>query len=435
MGAFYNSICLPGEHQVAVRSALDQWLGTRGFVRSDRPPLFDLDAGFERSAFIVRLARWTVVLFSNEGEEHRLIRALATVDPALMYLWVYDSTEWGFDLFESGDFAGSFSSDPAERMSFGDQPAGSESRPWADASALSATIGHPVDTHSLRTILNQRPVFKESVAREFCALIGAEGALASYDELEASAFGAENGQSGPKVEQLLYERADRSRGRRAVALHDQRVTTRHPTVGDLETGTIEIPAALLREIDRGRKRMRRQRVWLRPLSFAARAWRGLLERSSHGGGPSRAAAEPGVYQIDDGTLFNPRHGCRIDLAKGVSPATTARKPSAVFSFRAGDVVVTANARRLDTLREVLRRPDRSEVVLDEPYFVGKHQARWLRFRLPPGFQAGTQGASILSLHVVETGQALYTFLYRVAHPGSPEEETAIRRTVESFRLR
>lgn len=430
MGAFYSSVCLLGARRDEVRGALDRWLGGRGFVRIDRPPLFDLDAASERSAFILSLERWTVVLFSDYDEERRLIRELESVPTPLLYLWVYDSAVWGYDLFDADGYAGSFSSDPDEHISFSSEEAGTAMRPWANPAVVMRMFGERVDPAALLDSLKRRASFKEDVARAFCAAIGAPGALASYDELEAGTYDAS---AGAAVEQLLYERRDRARGPRIVELHAQRVTQRHPTAGGLETGTIEIPVALVRELERSRRRMRRRLAILRPVSVAARAWRGLLERWRRSD-RTRPLSGSAAYRTDQQDLLNSRHGCRITLPDGVEPASTARKPSAVFGFTAARVTVAVNARRLDTLREVLRRPDRAEVVLDERYFVGPHQARWLRFRLPPGFQAGTQAASILALHVVATEQALYVFLYRVPDPGLPDAESKIRRTVESFRL-
>jgi|GEM_PF-5726486 len=431
MGAFYSSICLPGDRRQEVELALGRWLGSRGFERIDRPALFDLDAASERAAFVLSLADWTVVLFSDFDEERRLIHELQQVPSPTVYLWVYDSTTWGFDLFVDGDYAGTYSSDPRDHVSFAHEPPGTAGRPWAEPLPVCRHLGLAERADGVATLMHRRTPFKEEIARAFCEQIGAAGALASYDELEAGSHA-----SGPvhAVEQLLYERADRARGRRAIDLHSQRVTQLHPTGGALETGTFEIPPDLLRELARSRRRVRMRLSLLRPVSLVARAWRGWLARISPQRAPAPRSREAAAsYRIEGRDLLNPRHGCRLTLGERASPAATARKPSAVFGFVIGGVTVACSARRLDTLREVVRRPDRAEVVTDELYHVGGLKARWLRFRLPPGFEASTQGASVLGLHIVQSEQALYVFLYRVPGAGQPRVEAQIRAVVESFR--
>ena len=76
MGAFFNSICVPGDHAADARRALVRWLAAKGFEPRDGPVLFDLDGDHERSAFLVSNGRWTVLSYSHYEEERRLIREL-----------------------------------------------------------------------------------------------------------------------------------------------------------------------------------------------------------------------------------------------------------------------------------------------------------------------------------------------------------------------
>ena len=82
MGAFYNSICVPGEQRDEVRRALLRWLSLKGFKLWDGPILFDLDGERERSAYLVSNDSWTIVFYSHYEEESRLIRELRTAAPA-----------------------------------------------------------------------------------------------------------------------------------------------------------------------------------------------------------------------------------------------------------------------------------------------------------------------------------------------------------------
>ena len=106
----------------------------------------------------------------------------------------------------------------------------------------------------------------------------------------------------------------------------------------------------------------------------------------------------------------------------------------MFAFLAGGVHVTCTARRRSSLREILRRPDGSEVTADAKYHVGALQARHLLFQLPAGFRADTRSASFLGLHVIQASQAFYVFLYRCTRTPPEAIERAIERAVMSFRF-
>ena len=182
MGAFYNSISIPGCPPEQVRQSLDRWLGMRGYQLSDEPALFDLDGDNERSVFVVYNPKWTVLFFSHYDEERRLIRELQTLERPLLYVWVYDSDVWGYDVFNAEGFAGSFSSNPREQISFSDD---AQDRPEADPTKICRLLGLPEDlSDKIRAVQQRKAAYKEDICRQFCRLIGAEAAVASYDDLE-----------------------------------------------------------------------------------------------------------------------------------------------------------------------------------------------------------------------------------------------------------
>ncbi|RMH17892.1 MAG: hypothetical protein D6696_14415 [Acidobacteria bacterium] len=437
MGVFTNSICLPGDRGDVVRAALVRWLATRGFELSDEPVLFDLDAESERSAFLLTHEGWTVLCYSNYEEEPRLIHELRTLGEPLLYLWVYDSSAWGFDLLHRDRFVGSFNSDPDDHATFDDLPLGSAERPRADPQEICRLLGRPELAGRMAEIMRERAVFREDVCRAFCQLLGADAAMASYDELEC---GDQVTAPGWRIEQLLFVR----RGARRPPprdLHQQRLTQRNPAAGQLETGTVDIPLTVLEEVRRSRRRARFRWLVLQPVAWSARQWRRLVEILGQLGRRLRlhrlrfatSDLRP-TFHVAGTDLINPLHGCRITLPPGAEPAVVSCKPSAVFAFVAHDVLVTCTARRREKLREVLRRPDGSAVEDDERYFVAGLRARRLLFRLPPGFRADVTGPSYLGLHIVETERALYVFLYNDRHHPRPELEQAVRDAVASFRL-
>lgn len=434
MGAFYNSICLPGDRRTAVRDALDRWLGSRGFVRSSDPPLFDLDPSRERSVFVLGDADWTVLCFSDHEEERRLIHELGSVVSALLYVWVWDSTTWGYDVFRERAFGGSFSSDPREHLPFHDAALGAAERPRADPVAVANLFGRDDAGIQIAALQQQRAVFKEDVCRSFCQALGMAPAMASYEELECGSVAVDPGWN---VERLHYQRAA---GPPATPpdLRRQRVTHLSPTVGVLETGTIEVPREVLDEMHRLRRRQRVTLALLRPISWLARTWRSSLEmtnRTSHAAKMASRAPDRRrpAFRVDRTDLVNDRHGCRISLPAGARSVGASNKPSAAFAFAVAGVHVSCTARRRESLREVLRRPDGAEVEGDELFDIAGLPARHLVFRLPAGFRADIKGTSLLGLFVVQAAKALYVFVYRSPRL-DPIAETQIRVVVESFRL-
>jgi hypothetical protein len=211
MGAFYNSICLPGDERQGVRESLERWLSLRGFERVHDSVLFDLDGETERSAFLLWNENWTVLVFSKYEEERRLIRDLQGWKNPVLYVWVQDSDVWGYDLFDRRGFSGSFVSDAGAYQSFPDHEIGSEGRPWARPAEVCERLGKPGQEKILRKIEKKSAAFEEEVCAEFCRLFGVDGAMASYDDLERGAVGA---LAGWECEHLFLSTATRCRKRR-----------------------------------------------------------------------------------------------------------------------------------------------------------------------------------------------------------------------------
>ena len=205
MGAFYNSICIPGRSHESARDSLLRWLGLKGFELSQDPVLFDLDGERERCAFLIWNERWTLVFFSRYEEERRLIRELQTWAPHLLYVWVQDSDVWGYDLFDSRGFVATFNSDPRSYRSFAEDEA---DRPTADPEDVCRHLGLEGRAADLRKVHRLRASFKEDACWELCRLVGAEPAMTSYDDLER---GAVESLEGWKIEQLFFVHRDARR--------------------------------------------------------------------------------------------------------------------------------------------------------------------------------------------------------------------------------
>lgn len=434
MGAFYNSICIPGDEHQRVRQSLGRWLGLRGFEPVDEPMLFDLDGETERCAFLLWNAHWTVVVFSKYEEERRLLRELQTWQDTLLYVWVQDSEVWGYDLLDGGGFVGSFSSDPGYYLSFDDTALGSPQRPEADVSEVCRRLDRPELEDPLRRLQRRSARFEEELCAELCRLLGVDAAMASYDDLEGDRI---QGLDGWQSQRLFFRQRQSAPGE-GVSLHGLSLDA--ATSGATWMGS-RSPSSLMpdlhEEMEQVRRRTRARWVILRPIVRLARWW-----RRWQGSSPSFHEAPPsgvdssthGSSVYADRRLVNTRHGCRILLAIGANAEEVSGKPSSVFKFRVGETLVTCTSRSQEKLPDVLRRPSRSEVVRDEKYSANGLQARYVLFKLPPLYLAGTRDTSYLGLHVVQTPLALYVFLYRSLTEPSAAVELAIRSTVESFEL-
>ncbi len=431
MGAFYNSICLPGDVRREVAASLERWLALRGFERHEQPVMFDLDGETERSAFVLSNHRWTVLIFSKYEEERRLIRELQGWAETLLYVWVQDSDVWGFDLFDSAGFSGSFNSDPKTYRSFAEEEG---DRPAADPEEVCRVLGVPGRAADLRRVERRRSAFQEDVCLSFCQLIEAEAALTGYDELERAEL---DHLEGWRVEQLLF--VHRGSVPRDVRIDLHRHLLERRERDPKRDPTREIPAEVLAEAKQLRRRQRFRRLVLKPLSWLARAWRVAYAASYGALAPRRrpvrrAAPHHSSYIHEVRQLVNDRHGCRITLAEGAWPRLAPSKPASVFAFHVGDTSVTCTARRPWKIDEILHRPSRAKVMFDEKLTVAGLQIRHLLYQMPPSFLAGTSDPSFLALSVVRTARAPYVFLYRFARQVHKEIDRAIRQTVETFRL-
>jgi hypothetical protein len=437
MGAFYNSICIPGRQVEGVRAALDRWLGGRGYSLTNEPILFDLDAESERSAFLVWSDRWTLVFFSHWEEERRLIRELQPGQSPLLYLWVYDSDVWGWDLFGEHGFLGSYSSSPREHTSFGEADE-REPRPPGDAATLCQALGlDPVLAPEIQRLEKRQATFKEEIGRALCALLDAEPALSSYDALESGS--AENLGEDWQWQQILYFHYPAARAAIDVDLD---LHAYEPGSGLMPVRRPpEISPEVHAEMERLRQRARLTMFWLRPLSKMADLWRRtreLLDQVAHRlrGAPPEAEPAPGespvaVMRTETASrqwLTNTRHGVRLLLPAGVDPLPVSGKPAAVFAFQVGSTLVSCTARRRRALREVLRKPSRAAILRDEKFQVQRLPARHLLFEESARSQAEP---AHVALYVVQTGWALYVFLYRMKTL-DPEVESLIRTAVGSF---
>lgn len=438
MSVFYNSFCLTGDRQAEVRSSLRRWLHGRGFELSDQPMLFDLDGEAERCAFVIWNRRWTILVFSKYEEELRLLRELRTWAPRVLYVWVQDNDVWGYDVADAdadGDgFKASFSSDPKIYRSFADSVG---ERPAADPGEVSGWLGIPERAAELQALHRRRAPFAEDLCAQLCGLLGAEAAAVSYDDLERDH--AES-LDGWQVEQLLFYHPDSiappacGTDLHAIDLRDIGATL--PGAASQS----QITPDLLAELETMRRRAHLRFLLLRPVSWLARSWRWTRERLAprpvhRKPKPWLDAGGQAMAGGDCGELVNERHRSRITPATGLVPQPVSGKPALVYSFRAGSVPVTCTARRRWRIADVLRPPGSAEVLRDEKYRLRSElAARHLLFKLPPRYTAGTTDPSFLGLHVVETRQALYVFLYRFTKQVEPEIEDAIRQTVMSFRL-
>lgn len=439
MGVFYNSVCALGSGCAEVERLLDRWMAARGFERSSRPDLFDLDGTHERSAFLVSNSEWVLVFFSHYDEEWRLIHELGALATPLLYVWVYDSEVWGYDLLVERRFAGTFNSEPSVHQTFADRPQDGDQRPVARAEVVAQALGKTGLREALRRLEKRRRPYPEDICREFCRLIEAEPAASSFDEFEC---GVAQLLDGWQTRQLLFVRQDLD-SEQEVDLHQHPLTCWQPPERDRlqEESVPEIPPELLRELQQAHRRRRLVMMALRPVSWIARSWRAVRQAGAQLAdrwvrGESEEFSElilGSGFQRRGDYLVNPRHQCRLQLPPDAESLPSSSRPSAVFAFRLGETRVTCSARRLPTINEVLRAPDRSEVLADEIYRVAGCSARQLLFRLPTR-QALAGQRQLLGIHIVQTEVAFYVFLYRRLELADPAIDALVRSVVETFEV-
>lgn len=436
MGAFYNSICIPGDQHLRVGESIERWLVLRGFEALDEPMLFDLDGETERCAFVLWNDRWTVVVFSKYEEERRLLRELQTWNEELLYVWVQDSEVWGYDLLDRRGFVGSFSSDADYYQSFADEEMGRPERPEIDVGEACRRLHAAGQEDAIRRLQRRSARFEEELCAEFCRLLGVEAAMAGYDDLER---GTIRGLDDWQCRRLFFRQRQGSNPSPHLLLHQ--LSLDGTTSGATWVGR-QYPSSLMpelhEEMEEVRRRTRTRWKVLRPVALLARwwrRWRGDGPSIYGGASASSPAAEgEGTSVFADRRLINERHGCRIILALGVHGEAVSGKPSSVFNFRVGDTAVSCTSRSLDKLADVLRRPSRAEVMRDEKYAAHGLEARYVLFKLPPLYLAGISEPSYLGLHVVQAPMALYVFLFRSLDEPTPPTELAIRSTIETFKL-
>ncbi|MEL7058960.1 MAG: hypothetical protein AAGN46_02920 [Acidobacteriota bacterium] len=446
MGVFYNSLCLRGDRSAPARAAVERWLFARGFRPSEEPNLFDLDAPSERSVFVLSNEHWTILLYSHFDEERRLIRELQAADLGpLLYLWVYDSDVWGYDLFEDDRFTASFASDPATYFSFADDVPFGE-RPSARPAELCRRLELPAERASeIGRVERRRTAFSEEACAALARLLGCGPAVNSYDELELRALAAADGVlDGWSLRHLVYFDP------RAAGVGDERAECPPFDLHSLEiegapadrrhfgksTAQIELSPDLLRELERMRRRARWTLRLLAPVSAAARAWsrlRGGREAPVSGAVDRMPVALPPPAPAVERILEHPRHGVRIEVPNGVEVETVSGRPSSVFAFRIDGLFVVVNARRRRSIRDVLRRPSRATVARDERGWAGDLPLRRVVFALPTR-AGGDAPPSFLGYDVVQTFRCLFVFYTRWSGELSDETWERLGQLAASLRL-
>jgi hypothetical protein len=284
---------------------------------------------------------------------------------------------------------------------------------------------------AIRTIEKKHASFKEEICAELCALLGADPALSSYDELESGR--AEALHDGWQAEQVLFFNY---RDAKAAIDVDLDLHAYELGSGLMPTrAKLELTPELKREMEKIESRARLRLLLLKPISILARFWEKLRGSapltSSEGDEATRSPIS--VLRTETATrqwVSNKHHGVRILLPPAVDPWPVSGKPSGVFAFRVGNTIVHCIARRRRSLREVLRKPSRAAILKDEKFEVGTLPARHLIFELAPHRQNPQKTYS--TLIVVQTGWALYAFSYQSQARFDPEVDGLVLGVVRSF---
>src|SRR3954462_3490458 len=110
MGAYFDSIVVPGAAPESIRDLVVRWMSGKGFDLAAEPPILDQTEEWERGAVIASDPGGTVLLLSNADESDRVLWELQKLGKAALRLWLIGSDVWGYQLVEDGAVVASFSS-------------------------------------------------------------------------------------------------------------------------------------------------------------------------------------------------------------------------------------------------------------------------------------------------------------------------------------
>jgi len=375
MGAYFDSVVVPGDVRAAVNGLLVEWMARKGFELQAVPPLFHSLDDLERAAFVGSNARGTVVLLSAPDETERFLWELRRLGVPSLRLWLLGSDVWGYSLVEDDAVVATFSSNP-DYYGQGKGPGGD---PRGDPERVARLFGVPAKARELARLQRKRKLFAEEIVEAFCAVLGVRMAAASYGyALEDEVPGMEE----MKVDRLLFARP-RTQGVSTIGgplVHEAPRPTRPPRTprppGFKLVGAIVWVAILPLRISTGFSRMLHK----------------LRSPPPEAQPPRRP-----WFRVEGDRLISDRYRCSVALPSGATASTGAPLGDAL-AFDVEGTRIALVSRPRSQARGMLTLPEGAIVEVDEPFAADNFRGRRIRY---------LAGAAVHERVIIETPHALY----------------------------
>jgi hypothetical protein len=293
-----------------------------------------------------------------------------------------------------------------------------------------------------------RALFKETVCRRFCQILGVEPAGVGFRDIEeASLTPGIRTLGGFHMEEMYFVSRDHDSANEKISLHDLQVARSEPEIPG-QDGYAALPPNF-----RAMVLFFRMVSWIvRPLLMLLALFFRLyvligripfLRRFFARHGPihdspipihdspflaNLCALQTRGSRQEGRTLINDRHRCRITLPEGADPHITG--PFWLFAFRIDDLEIMVDAVRPSQLRDRLGLRKGLALLEDTKFFVGALPARLLVFEI----QQPGQGVNHHYSYYVQAPRAIYQFSFGSFEPVSAETLASIRSIVDSFEL-
>ena len=399
MGAYFDSVVVPGDVRASVKGLLTEWMARKGFELQPVPPLFHSLDDLERAAIVGSNERGTVVLLSAPDETDRFLWELRRLGRPSLRLWLLGSDVWGYSLIESDTVATTFSSNP-DYYGPGKGPVGD---PRGDPELVARLFSVPSGARELARLQRKRKLFAEEIVEAFCAVLGVRMAAASY------AYALEDevrGMDEMKVDRLLFAKprsAEVSTIGGPVVIEPPRParTPRPPLPPGYKLASAIVWVAILPlRISKGFSRM------VHKLRAAP---------------PEEQPPRRPWFRAEGDRLISDRYRCSIALPAGATASTGAPLGDALaFDVEGARIAVVSRPRSQS--RGLLTLPEGSIVELDEPFAAGPFRGRRIR---------SLAGAAVHERAIIETPHALYAVV--CGDVRSPATAAALRDAAASLR--
>jgi len=435
MGTWSRNFLVHNTPATAVRDRFVLWMERRGFDLMSVPPLFDCDKETERCAFLFSNSQWTALLYSEAFMEGDRMLSEFSEFSRVVEVWIGDSDDWGYALYEKGEFTCGCTLNQEHETAASKPPASAE-----DAAKLCRALGIPERFNTVLKAQRKRHLFADVPCEKFCQAMEVEPAIFTARDMEQWNEGSLEAReiAGWHVTPLYFEKHRRLGEEPAgPMLHsiavrafnpDPRVF-RNPEMEELVRANVQMLKWVFLPI----RWVMTPIAWTYVTVARVAVWFGKLgiklspKAMAEGNLSSILASRGKPWKREGEWLVNRRHRCRIR----VPIAESERKPTpflfGVFTFTVGLNEVPCTPLRPVTVRKIFDLRPQQTAVSDDSFQIGPHAARKLTVRMTEG-----DGVSYCYRWFVELPAAIYQFSLYLRSELAAADEAAIETIVRSF---